>query len=431
MTASGASTTALDPLRLYWAEKLYRIVKPVFENLAQGRLKTAMPVETAHARPREHVSHLEALGRSLAGAAPWLAVTGLDAREAALRDEVLEWAQKGLRMACDPASPDCLNFGGNSAHPQDNRQPLVDTAFLAHGLLRALPPLWSELDSRTQEFVISAMHMSRLIEPYNNNWLLFAAMIETFLHAVGADSRGDPIDLALRQHERWYLGDGTYGDGPHFRCDYYNSYVIQPMLLDIVDRMKGVNAAWDELAEPIRERARRYAALQERMIGPDGSFPVVGRSNCYRGGAFQLLAQMSLRNDLPANLTQAQVRGALTAVIRRTLDAPGTFDEAGWLRLGLAGYQPRLAESYVSTGSLYLCTVGFLPLGLPPSHEFWTGETVPWTAQRIWSGLDIEADSVLDDGFELSGVRYSPNGGLAGTFKSLLRALSRWQRSET
>lgn len=318
-----------------------------------------------------------------------------------------------------------MNFGGHSAYPQDNRQPLVDAAFLAHGLLRSLPAVWSQLDSRTQGFVIDAMHRSRLIEPYNNNWLLFAAMIEAFLHTVGADSRRDPIDLALRQHERWYLGDGTYGDGPHFRCDYYNSYVIQPMLLDIVDKMVGVNAAWDELAESIRERARRYAALQERMIGPDGSFPVIGRSNCYRSGAFQLLAQMALRNDLPASLSQAQVRGALTAVIRRTLDPPGTFDEAGWLRLGLAGHQPRLAEPYVSTGSLYLCTVGFLPLGLSPSHKFWTGEAVPWTSQRIWSGLDGEADVALDDGFELDGGGNPPRGVLAGTLKALLRVLRR------
>lgn len=423
MTASGASPRAVA-LRQHWAEKLYLVVKPVFERLARGRLKAEMPVETSHVRPREHVAHLEAFGRALAGTAPWLATHGLDAREAALRDQVLEWVRTGLGMACDPGSPDYLNFGGPSAHPLDNRQPLVDMAFLAHGLLRALPAVWSELDSRIQGFVIDAMHGVRKIEPYNNNWLLFAAMIETFLHSVGADSSHSPIDLALRQHERWYLGDGTYGDGPRFRCDYYNSYVIQPMLLDIVDRMAPVNPAWADLGGPIRERARRYAALQERMIGPDGSFPVVGRSSCYRSGAFQLLAQMSLRDDLPPNLTQAQVRGALTAVILRTLDAPGTFNAEGWLQLGLAGHQPRLAESYVSTGSLYLCTVGFLPLGLPPSHEFWAAESVPWTSQRIWSGLDVEADVALDDGFELGGVRQLRKG-LAETVKGLLRALRR------
>ena len=32
----------------------------------------------------------------------------------------------------------------------------------------------------------------------------------------------------------WYKGDGVYGDGPPFHWDYYNSFVIQPMLLNIL-----------------------------------------------------------------------------------------------------------------------------------------------------------------------------------------------------
>ncbi len=380
--------------RHYWVEMLYQVVKPVFSALAEGRLKAVMPVETAHPRPRDHVAHLEAFGRALAGVAPWLAAPDLDKEEAALRDEVLLWVRQGLRMACDPASPDYMNFAGTSN--SDNRQPLVDAAFLTYGILRALPVLWYGLDAQTQEWVIKAVKQCRMIVPNYNNWLLFAAMIETFLHCVGADSDHLRIDVALRQHESWYLGDGAYGDGPQFHWDYYNSYVIQPMLLDIVETIAGVNPVWDRLREGFRMRALRYAAVQERLIAPDGSFPVIGRSICYRNGAFQLLAQMALRDDLPPDLTRAQVRGALTAVIRRTLGAPGTFDPAGWLTLGLAGHQPDLAESYISTGSLYLCTVGFLPLGLSPAHPFWTSEAVPWTSQRVWSGGDLKADKAFD-----------------------------------
>jgi len=92
------------------------------------------------------------------------------------------------------------------------------------------------------------------------------------------------------------------------------------------------------------------------------------------------------------------VRAALTAVIHRTLDAPGTFDPAGWLTLGVSGHQPGLAETYISTGSLYLCTVGFLPLGLPPDDPFWTDEALPWTSRRVWSGEDLPADHAYDEG---------------------------------
>jgi hypothetical protein len=41
-----------------------------------------------------------------------------------------------------------------------------------------------------------------------------------------------PVTTAVNVHETWYKGDGFYGDGPDFHWDYYNSFVIQPMLLE-------------------------------------------------------------------------------------------------------------------------------------------------------------------------------------------------------
>jgi hypothetical protein len=118
----------------------------------------------------------------------------------------------------------------------------------------------------------------------------------------------------------------------------------------------------------------------------------VGRSIAYRCGAFQLLAQMALQKLLPASLTPAQVRSALTAVIRKSMQAPGTFDKNGWLTIGFCGHQPGIGEHYISTGSLYLCTTAFLPLGLPPSDEFWSGAPVDWTSKRAYSGNEFPID---------------------------------------
>ncbi|MNI74749.1 hypothetical protein D3C73_1308530 [compost metagenome] len=131
------------------------------------------------------------------------------------------------------------------------------------------------------------------------------------------------------------------------------------------------------------------------MIAPDGTYPFTGRSIVYRFGAFQLLAQAALQHFLEPALAPAQVRCALTAVISRTIEFPGTFDESGWLRPGVYGYQPELAESYINTGSLYLCSTVFLPLGLLPSDPFWSGENRKWTSQRIASGEDVMRDSAL------------------------------------
>ena len=140
------------------------------------------------------------------------------------------------------------------------------------------------------------------------------------------------------------------------------------------------------------KRMRRYAALQERMISPEGTFPPIGRSLTYRIGAFQALSQVALMHQLPDNVSPAQVRSAMTKVMRNLFDAPGTFDKSGWLTLGLAGHQPEIADSYTSTGSLYLCTTGFLALGLPSSDPFWTLPSQPWTSQKAWGGKKVLKD---------------------------------------
>jgi hypothetical protein len=104
---------------------------------------------------------------------------------------------------------------------------------------------------------------------------------------------------------------------------------------------------------------------------------------------------MALQQQLPASLTPAQVRGALTSVIQKTIDAPGTFDNKGWLTIGLAGHQPMVGENYISTGSLYLCTTAFLPLGLSGKDEFWTANDEDWTSKKAFSGKAFPIDKAL------------------------------------
>jgi hypothetical protein len=282
-----------------------------------------------------------------------------------------------------------MDFGGD-------RQTIVDTAFLSLALLRAPNHLVGKLPGSARAQLADAMRATREQLPPYNNWLLFAAAIEAALHALGEPWDRMRVDYALRQHATWYLGDGVYGDGPHFHQDYYDSFVIHPFLLALMDSVAPNEPAWAAMADSVRARATRYAAIQERMIGPDGTYPVVGRSIAYRCGAFHLLADVALRGALPKDVAPPQVRGALSAVIRRTLGAPGTFDDAGWLRIGLAGHQPSLGEVYISTGSLYLCTAAFLPLGLSAADGFWSGPAMPWTSVKAWGGVDLPADHAMD-----------------------------------
>jgi hypothetical protein len=391
--------------RAFYLQKLTRLADPVLVNLAQGTLRQTMPVEMAAnvADDRRRYSHLEAFGRLMAGLAPWLEVSLPVGEESDLQQRYRALAQKALQSATDPASPDFLNF-------TQGQQCLVDAAFLAQAVLRAPNVLWKTLPAEVQTNFAATLPSTRVIRPFYNNWLLFSACIEAALCSIGQTWDEMRVDYALRQMEQWYKGDGTYGDGPDFHWDYYNGFVIQPMLLDILRAVHGAAPAfegfyvssqaapsWAELYERVLRRAQRYAEVQERLIAPDGSFPPIGRSLAYRCGAFQLLGQMALLHELPPTLAPAQVRGALGAVIRRTLDAPGTFDEQGWLQIGLCGHQPSLGEHYVSTGSLYLCAAGFLPLGLPPQDEFWQAPDQEWTAQKAWRGLDLPTDHAFKD----------------------------------
>ena len=99
---------------------------------------------------------------------------------------------------------------------------------------------------------------------------------------------------------------------------------------------------------------------------------------------------------LPETVLPQQVRCALTAIQRRTLTPAGTFSADGWLQIGLAGHQPSLGETYISTGSLYLTSAVWLPLGLPPADPFWSAPAAPWTQQKAWSGTDIPVDHAQD-----------------------------------
>jgi len=351
-----------------------------------------MPIEARNPADRAKYAHLEAFSRLLVGIAPWLAVAELDRPEAKLQQDFLLKTHAALDAATDPHSPDFMNF-------KDGDQPLVDTAFLAQGILRAPSALWESLDMRIRGQIIEALKSSRVIAtPAKNNWVMFAAMIEAALHTMGEKTIDSRFQECVRRMLGWYKGDGVYGDGDYFHFDYYNSFVIHPMLLDVLAVLKQKDSQFESIHASELLRARRYAEIQERLIAPDGTFPAIGRSITYRFGALQALASAALTRQLPEHIKPAQVRCAMTAVIRKLIEAAGTFDKRGWLRIGFYGHQPSLAEGYISTGSLYLCTAAFLPLGLPAGDPFWSAPAVPWTSQLVWSGSSsVPADHAIPD----------------------------------
>lgn len=332
---------------------------------------------------RIKVQYVEVLGRVLSGIAPWLQLEGGAPDEVALRNQYRKWVIQGLKNSLDSTAKDFMRYdiGG---------QQLVDASYVALAFVRA-PWLWENLDKKYQNLMMQSILTTRRFKPVFSNWLLFSAMNEAFFAKFGFDWDPMRVDYALQQLEQWYIGDGMYTDGTSFAFDYYNSYVIHPYLANIADIIEKKTNAYSTMFEKVRKRNERYAIIQERLINADGTYPATGRSIVYRGAAFHHLADMAWRKMLPKQLPPEQVRCALTAVIKKTLESPSTYKN-GWLTIGLYGEQPDMGDFYNNQGSPYICTNIFLPLGLPDNDPFWAKPKTKWSAQKIWSGEDFPND---------------------------------------
>ncbi len=386
--------------RKYWTDLLYKISKPVLSNMSKGELAKNMEVEVSPSWDgrRTRVAYMEAFGRLMAGLAPWLSLPDDASIEGIQRKELREWALKSYVHAVDPESPDYLQWDKEG-------QALVDAAYIANSFLRAPKQLWDPLDETTKQRYIQEFKKLRWVDPPYTNWLLFSAMIETFLLSINEEYDMYRIHLAIRKIEEWYVGDGWYSDGEHFSFDYYNSFVIQPMYVEVlqvlVDRKIRLR---DKSLDDVKKnfdlaqlRMQRYGEILERLISPEGAFPAFGRSITYRMAIFQPLALLSWKEKLPANLPEGQVLNALTNVMKRMFSDKDNFSDKGFLQLGFAGHQPDVADRYTNTGSLYITSLTFLPLGLPANHSFWTSVPLDWTAKKAWEGKSFPKDRTIKE----------------------------------
>ncbi len=378
--------------RELWCDVLYRMAAPVLSNMSEGKLQQNMLVElspTWDGRNKK-VTYMECFGRLMAGVAPWLSLPDDETPEGVRRRQLREWALKSYANAVDPDSPDYLLW-------RKEGQTLVDAAYIAESFLRGYDALWMPLDSLTKQRYITEFTQLRRVDPPYTNWLLFSATVESFLRKAGAPSDTYRIVSALRKIEEWYVGDGWYSDGQSFAFDYYNSFVIQPMYLESLEIMTngGKNKIWnapDCNYQRALQRMQRFGMILERFVSPEGTLPVFGRSITYRTGTLQPLALLSWRGWLPKELSNGQVRAAMTAVISRMFDDNRNFNEKGFLTLGFNGSQPNISDWYTNNGSLYMASLAFLPLGLPAGHPFWSDAAQPWTSKKAWEGEDFPKD---------------------------------------
>ena len=386
--------------REYWSTLAYRMAQPVLENMAKGELQKNMMTEFSPSFDKRdrRVVYMETFGRLMAGISPWLSLPDDDTAEGRQRRQLREWALQAYKNAVDPESPDYLLW-------RKEGQTLVDAAYLAESFIRAYDALWMPLDDTTKQRYIDEFTRLRRVDPPYTNWLLFSSIIESFLAKAGAPHDNFRINMAIRKTEEWYVGDGWFSDGQGtFAFDYYSSYVFHAMYLETLqDMIDAKGSGWGIDYRKFRERqlkrTQKMAIVLERFISPEGTFPVIGRSTPYRMAAMQPLALMAWYQTLPKDLSNGQVRAALTQVFHRMFDQQNNFNQGGYLTIGFCGSQPDTADWYTNNGSLYMCSLAFMPLGLPADHPFWKDAPQPWTQVKAWGGQPFPKDHRWNDDF--------------------------------
>ena len=399
--------------REYWASQAYRMAQPILENMAKGELQKNMKTEFSPSFDNRNrkVVYMEAFGRLMAGIAPWLAAPlppseavakATNLSEAQMVSNLRQWALQAYKNGVDPSSPDYLCWGVSG-------QNLVDAAYIAESFVRAYDALWVPLDQVTKDRYIAEFKKLRSIEPPYTNWFLFSSVIESFIaKAAGLKEYDDfRVMMPIRKVEEWYVGDGWYADGPVFAFDYYSSYVFHAMYLETLQNMIDAKAStrleYQKYYDRALKRAQKFSIILERFISPEGTFPVFGRSMPYRLAALQPLALLAWYGKLPSELSNGQVRAALTKVMHRMMDGQprsaqgeaytnSNYNDAGYLTIGFCGSQPDVADWYTNNGSLYMTSLCFMPLGLAPDHPFWTDAPQPWTQVKAWGGQPFPKD---------------------------------------
>ena len=385
--------------RDYWVGQAYKMARPVLENMAHGKLQQNMLTEFSPSFDNRNrkVVFMETFGRLMAGIAPWLALPDDGSGEAKQRKQLRDWALASYRNAVDPSSPDYLCWGISD-------QNLVDAAYIAESFLRAYDTLWQPLDSLTKRRYFQEFQRLRRIDPPYTNWLLFASTIESFLAKAGGGCDNFRVNMACRKVEEWYVGDGWYADGPVFAFDYYSSYVFHAMYLEtlqaMIDAKVNTRIDYNKYFDRALKRAQKYAIILERFISPEGTFPVIGRSTPYRLAAMQPLALLAWYQKMPKELSNGQVRAALTQVMHRMFDHQNNYNQKGFLTIGFCGSQPETADWYTNNGSLYMTSLSFMPLGLPANHPFWTDAPQPWTQVKAWNGKPFPKDHRWGDNIQ-------------------------------
>lgn len=334
-----------------------RLCAPFADPDGFARRLEAAAHPAAHYAPR--VARLELTSRLLWGLAPLAAGGGRYPGWSRIRDEIAR--------GTDPASGD---YWG-PATARDQR--IVESAALGFALALVPEELWHPLTPEQKGNLAAWLRTAASAEPVDNNWKLFATLVNLGLSAVGEKYDAAITAAAFRRIDDFHRGDGWYSDGEAGTpFDYYGPWAIHFYSL-INAAHGGVDA---ETEARVRERARTHASEFVRWFAADGAGLPFGRSLTYRFAQCSFFGALAYAGQPAAGLNWGQVRGLWARNLRWWSGQP-VLDGAGTLSIGYGYGQPQMSETYNAPGSPYWAFKAFLPLALPVDHPFWAAEEEP------------------------------------------------------
>ena len=339
---------------------LLRLCEPFADPADFARQLDAVSHPGAHYAPR--VARLELLSRLLWGLAPLVAGGGSYAGWPQVRAEIVR--------GTDPDHP---GFWGL---PTDRDQRIVESAALGLALALAPGEVWEPLTDRQRRGFAHWLRTGARAEPVDNNWRLFATLVNLGLRAVGEEYQPSITTAAFGRINQFHHGGGWYSDGgPGTPFDYYGPWAIH--FYSLINAALGV---LDEETETwVRDRSRKFAADFVYWFAPDGAALPIGRSLTYRFAQCAFFGALAFAGESGDGLTWGQLRG-LWARNVRWWGRQTVLEGDGTLSIGYAYPNLLMSESYNAPGSPYWAFKAFLPLALPADHPFWAADEEPMPA---------------------------------------------------
>lgn len=369
---------------------LLELCKPFAEPDALQDQLSAAAQPAAHYAPR--VARLEIVSRLLWGLAPLAAGDGEYRGWEPLREEI--------SAGTDPDHP---GFWGR---PGDVDQRIVESAALGFALALSPQQLWEPLDPAQRTRLADWLRAAASARSVDNNWRLFATLVNLGLKSVGEPYDAEITDAAFRRVDDFYQGDGWYADGSgEAPFDHYGPWAIHFYGL-INAALGGCDA---KTAQAVRDRAGDFAPEYLRWFAADGAGMPFGRSLTYRFAQAAFFGALAFADEPGPGW--GVLRGAWARHIRWWTRQP-VLNGDGTLSIGYSYPSLLMSESYNAVGSPYWALKAFLPLALPATHPFWTHPEEPLPPESSAVHVQPQAGFLLsrDESGHVTALSATPGG---------------------